>query len=1529
MKRRRLVALVSAAVLFTLGLVAIAAVFFVTNTDMGREQLRRIILPFVSSKIKGGSIYIGKLGGNFISGLTIDTIAIRDKYGELFISTGHVTLSYNPRDLIDDRIYVHSAQVEHPYVHLIQRENGNWNFREIFASDVVQPKLPKELNTRSFGDYVVVDSTSARNTTFLLTLPWHPDSALHGTVRDSVIRFHLTHPERAVSRTSDGFGRTYAWTNGRGLISHARLADPDSNRFGQSFRVATLSVDEYQPTFKFLNLTADVRHLGDSVTFDVSHFDMPASTGHGHGKVWWGSDLPMRYDVAIRGDSVSLDDVNWVYPRLPRTGGGTLDLLIKNDPKNLQVIDFKLAKMDVRSTKSHVTGDMTFGTGQPVLLVRNVDLRADPLDFDLIRTLNGKPFPEDWQGQIIGTARGPGGPLTHFVVDDARGAFVDAHVRGATSRFSGKGELDILNPAFTAFHDFHVNAQSLDLRTIEYLFPNFPRLGGFVAGTATLDSSWLDVRFSNANVTHQDGPGDPSRFSGSGRITDGGALMIYDVALDAEPVNLAMVGRSLPSFSQLHGLMNGPVRARGTAPDLQLSTSLQGPPGAFSFDGRVDLDSIGGYGAHGGGQFSSLDLASVLARASIPAGPLSGHYDIDVAGETVAALHGGANLDLERTVFDSVRVYPSYARLRFDDGRVLVDSLRIHTAAATLTMERGGVGLPKGRTDSLRFTVSLDSLGGLRRYLSHPDTSMRGAAATLPDSLSGTARLSGVVSGTFDSLNVVGRLDASSLYINKDRGDTLNLTFDLRDVLRAPSGAVAGRLDNVTLMGVALDNIGGNLRIDDATHARFSASALSHSGPTASTTGRWSASAGAQSVLIDSLGFTTADAHWGLASPARLTIDSVGRRLDSLVFRNADSSVIALTGDIPDTGTVRARVRATRVPLRDFGALAQVTDTLTGVGDVDVSVSGTRLSPRLSATGLLTGVKWKGVSIDRVSANAQYRDARLVADMDVVRDGRSAFVAGASLPLNMTLFGTTWRDDSLSGFVRADTTDMALVQTLFPSGTKLTGRLDAHVVASGTPGKPVFMGDVTISNGTAFVPPLNVTLTAITGGISGGMNAARQDSVSVDLRAANVGKIPGSVAVKGWAKNLTQENPTFSLAIDASNFHAFNRRSLADLYLTTTSSLELRGSVTTPTLTGALRVDQGAIYLADRELARKQPVEIVTDNVARGLNLGGSTLVSTIMTNLQVPNVTVVLGNDVRLRSTEANVKLGGDLRLVTSTASSSRTVASSGKLVPGLALEGTLTTVSGTYKLNLGPVQREFQVQPNGTVTFDGTSADNPTLDIKALYNVKLYRDRDIGVIVNLNGRLLPYPVIDFKSTADYDISTSDLLSYLLTGRPGLDFGSSGAVAQVASLLAPTISAMAADRLRQSFGSVFDVFRFELGTGSSASDASSGGFFSAQNLRQYLYGATIGAERQFGNNVYLNVNTGLCQFNSDFNGGRLNLLTGLGAKAEYRFDPTLSVQVAYDPPTANRTCSQQQSVVGLVNTPSQFSFSLSHTWHF
>jgi hypothetical protein len=328
----------------------------------------------------------------------------------------------------------------------------------------------------------------------------------------------------------------------------------------------------------------------------------------------------------------------------------------------------------------------------------------------------------------------------------------------------------------------------------------------------------------------------------------------------------------------------------------------------------------------------------------------------------------------------------------------------------------------------------------------------------------------------------------------------------------------------------------------------------------------------------------------------------------------------------------------------------------------------------------------------------------------------------------------------------------------------------------------------------------------------------------------------------------------------------------------------------------------------------------IVDSAARARARPRSAFLTALLTNLRTRNATVTLGDNVRLRSAEADVKLVGSLNLLTSAQATRSVTTIAG---PPLQLEGTLRTAGGSYNLNLGLVQREFQVLSEGTVTFDGP-VENPKLDISALYNVKRPPDKDLGVIVKLQGPLVPYPGISFTSNSDYDIAPSDLVSYLLTGKPGFDYGANAGTSQVlASFLAPTVSAYTADKLRQVLGSRLglDQLQFQLGA-STAPVGATNSFFAGQNLTSYLYNSTIAAGQQFGN-FSVNVSSGLCP-SSGFRAADM-----LGAEAAYRFNSTWSTKVGYDPGTQSRVCNASLDFINFVRTPSQFSLSLLQTWRY
>jgi translocation and assembly module TamB len=1550
-KRRRLVALVSVIALLVIGLVTIVTVAIVTRTHYGQEELRRAIEGQLASAIKG-KVYLGPVRGGFLTGIQIDSFAIRDADNDsLFLSTGQITASYDPRDLIDKRLLLRNVVVEHPVMYIRQHASGRWNFKEIFRAYDKKPNLPKTPG-RNFGDYFVIDSARVHDGTFVLQMPWTPDDTLRGAKLDSAVKYTISRPDKEIRRVIDegkrSYARTWRWTKLSALASHMRIADPDSDKLGRLFVFDSVHAVESDPPFNFRNIRGTLRNLGDSIWVDVPHFDLPRSTGAGGGKIVWGNDLPVRYDVSVRGDSVALNDVAWVYPTLPTTGGGKVMLHIGNEKDNLRIIDYKLTSMDVTTTGSHLIGDMTFAVGGPVLVVKDVKMSGQPFDFDLLRALNGKQFPVDWRGQLYGSVRARGGPLTRFYVDESEVIFRDAHVRGATSRVGGKGELNILYPALTSFRHFDVNAASVDLRSIEFLYPNFPRLGGTISGTATLDSSWLDVRFSNANVLHQDGPGEPSHLTGNGRVTYGEKYMTYDIDAQAQPVSLGMLARSYPKLP-LTGILSGPIRARGTTADLELTTTLQGAAGALSFDGRVDIDPPS-YGIRGSGQVNGLAINQLLdstrLRSALRPTTLTGRYDIALSGDSLPNVEGSAAVDLTRADVDGLRIFPSSARLRFADRRLFVDTLRVETTAATI-LAHGALGLPHGVSDSLHVQLIVDSLGGFRRYLVARNTRDGG----LVDSIGGQVTLDGSAYGRVDSLDVRGSVVGTGLLFGTNRGRLVGGQFAIRNVLDDPTGHASLRFDTLTVAGILLDSVEAKIDMAGRSRAAFAIGMHSDNGPTArlvgsaATAGGSLGSSSAQTrVALDSVSLTIGESKWRLASGAHVVRDSAGIAIDSLVLVNGAGGHIALRGSAPQQAPVSLSIAADSVGLADVGVLAQLPAPLSGFATIHGALTGTRAHPELRLDARTTRVGYAGMRVERATASGTYHDRSLDFAMDLFRNNIPALHATMGVPMELTLFSAQRLDAPIHGSIRADSADLSIIETLSPSLQRASGRLTANVDYVFTPTHKTLNGLIAVRNGQVTAQNLGITLRAINGGVR---FDGRSDSLQVDLTAAS-GTAPGSrLALRGSVNYAKWDNPRFNVALFARNFHVIDRRTLASLDVSTgQDSLRLTGAMDGANVTGTVRVERGDVYLPERDILRKQVVDLSgagiseiidsTDYRARSIVPDAP---SRLVKNLRLQDVKVVLGDEVWLRSREANIKLGGSLDVQSAEKQTSLTSGRQKNFDTGprygLALTGTLRADRGSYTLDLAPapVQREFAVE-SGSLTFYGSADYNAQVNIVATHNVKRANQPDLVIEVKLSGYLFPNPTIDLSSRNEPYLSASDLVSYMVTGQPtyALNSGDLSVVQQVSNVIAPTLSAYATSALRSSgLGSIVEQLQIESG----AAPTINTGTTTQASFRDYIFGARLGAEKQISNNLFFSFSAGLCSLDpssrnlnsnqSGFNG----FLDAIGGKVSYRFNPHLSLQAGTDPPTSALYCRSNYSLGSVVATPRQWGFSLLRSWHF
>src|SRR5256885_11416477 len=128
MTRRLRIVVASAIVLVGLGVIAILSVVGVSHTNFGQEHVRELVMSMLKGRVKG-RVYIGHMSGGFFNGVTIDSLEIRDDEDSIFVASGPIRVSYDPRDLFDRRILLSNLQAQHSVVHLRQHENGDWNWR--------------------------------------------------------------------------------------------------------------------------------------------------------------------------------------------------------------------------------------------------------------------------------------------------------------------------------------------------------------------------------------------------------------------------------------------------------------------------------------------------------------------------------------------------------------------------------------------------------------------------------------------------------------------------------------------------------------------------------------------------------------------------------------------------------------------------------------------------------------------------------------------------------------------------------------------------------------------------------------------------------------------------------------------------------------------------------------------------------------------------------------------------------------------------------------------------------------------------------------------------------------------------------------------------------------------------------------------------------------------------------------------------------------------------------------------------------
>ena len=1370
---RRAARIVGYTVAALVGITALVAValLVLTNTDWGRERVRRQVVG-IMNQVAHGQVAIGGLDGDLLRGLVATDVRIADSAGAPLVTADSLVVGYALSPLLRKHIVLRDVRLVNPLVVLDLPPNGEWNFARIFPTDTTAPP-----NTMpGWGSWLRVEDLAVANGRVIVRLPWEPDSTLTGTARDSAIAVALAPDSRAnVSTVDGGWQVTYDLRELDGRFPRIRVADPAHQ--GQLVEVATLSREAYPfrpPAASVRDLRGTFHVTSDSVWFDDIALALPGSRIAGSGALVFDG----RTELQLHADPLTPGDLRWAYPALPEGGDGEVDLAVFMEGDSMHVVASD-ARISVDS--AGLSGTLGLVMVGDALGFADTDLRFTNVRTSLVeRLVPGLDIPR--RGVMSGSAA-LDGPLTALALD-ADVSFDDA-IAGR-NRAIARGGVGVEDGAISA-SALRVEVRPLQVALARMVDSTLP-VGGVVTGTATLDGSTASMLRASFDLTHTDTTG-ISHLEGTGAFRQSPSLA-YEADARITTLALATAGLMAPA-AKLHGTATGAVQLRGTPDSVSFTTELAlADSGAIQADGAMHLGEIPSYSVT-----ANLDGLNVAAATTLsPPTSLTGQITASGVGLEPATMQAELSAELARSLVDTVAVDSLLARVAVADGMAHVDTLAAH-GPATLITASGELGLSAEHVGTLTYHVAVDSLGAYADVLGVADTTLvrprpRLAARALAaaradsariaetdqirrmatgapapklvapkeippiprDSVAGSAYASGTVRGNIERLDVRGRAGVVGMVLRGNLVNEARAEYAWIDGLTPDAAIVAAvRADTIRAAGLALDS--AEVRVTYRAE-RGSADLLVVQDDTVDFRARanFHLALDDNEVSFQELALRIDTTRWVASREGSVRWGGSGVVVDSIHLTAGPDRWILMNGLLPTSGEADLAVSIRGLDVGAISRLAQSDIPVKGMLGAEATVTGDADSPIIEGGISLTDAMLRESPLPELRTTFDYASEQLSARAELVRNdtlAAPAVIATAvgTIPINLAFQTTEPRlpEAPLSVDVDADSLPLTLLGQVTDMVADVDGDAAGSVRVRGTLKDPEVVGALTLSHGQALLVPVGVRLRDMSGRIR-----MLGDSVMVDsLVAFN----PGRILVRGGIGIANPTEPSFDLYLVANGATVLDNE---DGHVRADAGLSMRGPFDRVYVSGATRITEGVIYIPEptgkQIIAADDPALF---NVVDTAGTDESALIpqaSPLLKNLTV-DVTLGIDRDTWVRSREANVEIFTPEDLGPLDVELAEGL---GKIV----LRGVVSTERGEYNF----LSKRFQVD-RGSVIFTGTPDLNPLLQITGRYDVKMPAQKALAISVLIGGTLND-PQLSLESDAQPPLSQSDLISYLAFGR-------------------------------------------------------------------------------------------------------------------------------------------------------------------
>ncbi|MEZ4697222.1 MAG: translocation/assembly module TamB domain-containing protein [Rhodothermales bacterium] len=1157
----------------------------------------------------------------------------------------------------------------------------------------------------------------------------------------------------------------------------------DVPTYSATIGVARFDVSRFGGSLKQwrTNVSAKLQVDGSGFSSPEVNAHLSSEASRVNGFRWNALDLTARIDSAA---SVEGSVTGASGDLTLRAVAGNLDSTASWNVSGLSLTSFDVGALLGDTLRSRITGtlaasgqgvsveDMSFDATADIDSVTYADWQATAATFQLSKRGNRYTFRQDGnlEGarlQFAGTAVTE--PVLRVTIDEGStsgldlGRFVENQQSDLNGSFSGS---IVGTSAETATGSFDVTLAASRLNDTE-----------IDKGTMRAEIAGGQVRFD----IDIDTPGGGLALAGSVRPFGETPSITFERSRVRELDVAALTGmQDYPTSlnATIEGSLSGTTVAtmRGSA-EIAVSSSringIDGLDGALQLNATDSLSEIttnlswsGGGAANGfvrryasedsnrvawetDFKVAHLDIGGFVGRDSLEsdlAAELSGRF----RGRELRTLTGEGELRQLEGHFRTIQIDQGTGGFELNRGVLDLNQVVVKTNAGTLLADGLVAILNSDGADESNLSIdatiaTLKPLGELVPRLGAID---------------GGGRLLAQVTGPPESIDATATLTLSSIEY-KDRRvasveSEVTATFDADRALSFFDATA--EIHNVVLPTATLRESTLHAALVDETF-QFEGFTTIDNRRSAQLAGVLDPRESAKTIEIDNLSVRLDKDRWKLLQPSTITYGDGIRIKNLLLF--TDNQQIALDGIVNPNGDQSLIMTIEEFRIESIADLFEYSG-LGGTVNGYLDLTGPAESPHMEGD-LNLDVRSDRAAVGDMQLSLAY-DSLLLHTDALFRhvDGSTLTITG-QVPIDLRLAKSqgpsqtglrvaarqATPDTRVSIDVDADSFAMGWMLPFLNKQdyNALDGKVDGQLEIHGTVNSPALSGAAKIVNGSLGLPQFGIRPSKI--------NAELEfDGNEIKILHADARSGPGSVIALGQVTLSDLTLGEFDVSLSMEDFLAMDNAQFRNVK--TSGDLLLYGTTLHPNVSGYLKMESMDLYY-EGAIEEFEPVQLSEDDLQQVEEVFGTRVTAADTTTfsfyeaLQI-DINLEMQRDSWLRSKQnprMNIEFSGDMDLQKNPNEEER-------------MFGTISVLP--ERSSIDQFGRRFDIT-SGTVTYNG-DFDNPRVDIAATYTVRSPQDRNEEVTINLkaSGAL---ENLDVTLNSDPQMELTDILSYVLTGRP------------------------------------------------------------------------------------------------------------------------------------------------------------------